>query len=140
MLRSNTKKAKENILNHIRTTSAYYYIEDCGAPKDIGIDDLCALILHDFRTAWAEEIRNNARRQKPKTYQEMFTDWGSGLCAGSLFDYFLGDAVQVLGDILEETEDERKQFSEYQAEQMLSRIIYREVTDHARKVGETLWG
>ena len=137
MLKTNSKKAKENIMNYIRTASAEYYIEDCGAPEDITDNELCGLILDDFRTTWSGELKRNAYRQKPLTYQELFEDWGCGLTAGDLFDFFNygGSAVETLGDILEETEEERSKYTEEKAEKWLCYLIYREVSNGAQKAG-----
>lgn len=63
------------------------------------------------------------------TIQDIFTEWASGLACGGLFDYYYNvSAVQVLGDILEETEEERSKCTEAQAEKMLTYLIYREVS------------
>lgn len=139
MLKTNSKKAKENIMNYIRTASAEHYISDCGAPEDITDNELCGLILDDFRTEWSGELKRNAYRQKPLTYQELFEDWGKGLTAGDLFDFYLGNsAKQVLGDILEETEAERSKYTKEKAEKWLCYLIYREVTNRAEKAGVRL--
>lgn len=37
--------------------------------------------------------------------------------------------MKDLGDILEETEEERAKYTEMQAEEMLTRLIYREMED-----------
>lgn len=57
-----------------------------------------------------------------------FCDWSAGL--PSMFDcgyYYNISAVNLLGDILEETEAERAKYTESQAEEALSRLIYREL-------------
>lgn len=129
MLKTNTKKARANVMAYIRKSSAAYYIEDCGAPENITDGDLCRLIWEDFTDTWRGEIR---RSNKP--YQEMFTDWGAGLTAGDLFDYFYNtDPVEIVGDILEETPEERGKYTEEQASRLLGYLIYREVTARAGK-------
>lgn len=53
-----------------------------------------------------------------------FEDWGRGLPAGALFDFLLCRAVDTLGDMLEETEEERARFTEQQAEKVLFNKIF----------------
>ena len=136
MLKSNTKKARLNLMRYIRTASAPYYIENCGNPADITDDELCALILDEFKQNWSHEFERNFRRCAAIPYQKMFLDWGSGLTAGGLFDfYYHCNASDILGDILEETDAERAQFTEEQAETRLGYLIFAEVLHRAEKSG-----
>lgn len=64
--------------------------------------------------------------QRKQNRQEAFKDWLAGLPRG-LGDFFLCQAVEDLGDILEENQAEREQYSQSQAEEKLSYLIYREV-------------
>ena len=62
------------------------------------------------------------------TEQERFTDWAQGL--PSVLDccyYYNRSAVDDLGAILEETDAEKARYSEQQAENLLSYLIYREL-------------
>ena len=63
-----------------------------------------------------------------KTCQGAFVSWCSGLPSMLDTSYYLHRAVKDLGDILEESEEERARFSETEAETLLSRRIYREIT------------
>lgn len=59
---------------------------------------------------------------------ESFRSWCYGL--PSLLetgDYVLGNGIKVLGDILEETEEERNSFGESEAEEKLTYLIFREI-------------
>ena len=45
--------------------------------------------------------------------------------------YYLNSAVEMLGDILEETSAERAKYTEEQAERLFSYLIYNEVKRYA---------
>ena len=132
MLKSNSKKAREHVMQYVQDACSEYYIEDCGAPADLTDADLCRLIIQDFEEQWSHELKHNACRVRPLSRQELFMEWGRGLTAGGLFAFFYHcTAVQVLGDILEETEAERSKYTEAQAENYLCYLICREVTKKA---------
>lgn len=59
---------------------------------------------------------------------ELFERWAQGLPSAFNFDYYLGgQAVDDLGDILEETEEEKNRYSDQQAKELLTYLIYREI-------------
>lgn len=124
MLKTNTKKAKENIKNYI--IKNYERGEDY-THHGINVDT----------TNW-EEIRKNIKDifyleygRQIKLYKseyDAFNNWCRGL--PSILDtcyYYNRSAIKDLGDILEETEEERNKYSEEQAEEKLTQLIYREV-------------
>ena len=110
MLKTNSKKACENIRA---------YIVDCYNPENY---DLPA--CSDFPTI-ARNILHILREEKrgPIT-PDLFEDWAAGL--PSILDYNRS-AVDDLGAILEETEEEKARFTESQAEALLTSLIYREL-------------
>ena len=60
--------------------------------------------------------------------QQGFIDWCAGL--PSILDtcyYYNRSAIKDLGDILEQTEEERAKYTESDAERLLSILIYREL-------------
>ena len=58
----------------------------------------------------------------------MFVDWCQGLpSALDTLYYYNRSAVDDLAAILEETEEEKAKYTEAQAEEILSRLIYREL-------------
>ena len=63
--------------------------------------------------------------------QEKFIDWCSGLPSVLDCSYYLNSAVEMLGDILEETIPERAKYTEEQAERLFSYLIYKEVKRYA---------
>ncbi|MBP5412257.1 MAG: hypothetical protein J6Y47_03255, partial [Bacteroidales bacterium] len=63
-----------------------------------------------------------------RNHQECFIAWLSGL--PSIFDscyYYNRSAKDDIGAILEETENEKNRYTEEQAADLLSRVIYREI-------------
>ena len=58
----------------------------------------------------------------------IFEDWARGLALGNLFCYYYNrSAVDDLGEIMEETEEEKAKYTEQEAEETLTRLIYREM-------------
>ena len=115
-LRTNTKKAIENIRTYIMNNfdGTNYEIEQ---PETF--EETARIILDTFES---EKFRNHGNRQ------EIFVDWCAGL--PSILDtcyYYNRSAVDDLGNILEQTETEKAKYSEAQAERMLSILIYREL-------------
>lgn len=120
MLKSNSKKASDNIRRYIIDHSDLSAI---GLPDPDTFSGYAAAILDTFR---AEKAPIGAYADMSET--ERFIDWCSGL--PSILDtcyYYNRSAVDDLGAILEETEKEKARFSESQAERMLSSLIYREL-------------
>lgn len=120
MLKTNSKKARENvrayILNHF-TPDGY----TDNPPQDF--PSVAAFILDTFRSE-KSAVGGYARM----TESERFTDWAQGL-PGVLNTcyYYNRSAVDDLGAILEETESEKARFDEPQAESLLTSLIYREL-------------
>ena len=125
MLRSNSKKAIENVRAYIINgfDGENYEIE---TPDTF--EEVAKIIYNTFADEYLYEY--NRRRNE----QEVFTEWCSGL--PSILDtcYFYNrSAIEDLGDILEETEAERNKYTEEQAEKYLTYLIYREIVKGARK-------
>lgn len=121
MLKTNSKKAKENIIN---------YIIDNFTPE--GYTDTVPEEWHEIATFILNTFRSEKYHLKEdfKYYNNnelaAFEDWAAGL--PSVIDtcyYYNRSAVDDLGAILEETETERNKHSETDAEQCLTRLIYR---------------
>jgi len=121
MLRTNSKKARENVRAYIMNHFTPENYTDTAPQEWPGI---AAFILDTFRSE-KPAIGAYARM----TEQERFTDWASGL--PSVLDccyYYNRPAVDDLGAILEETEAEKARCTEQQAENLLTYLIYRELT------------
>lgn len=125
MLRTNTKKARENVRAYIVDGFTPENYTDT-APQEW--PEIAAFILDVFRSE-KPGIGAYARMSE----QERFTDWASGL--PSVIDcgyYYNRSAVDDLGAILEETKAEKARFDESKAENLLTYLIYRELTKAAR--------
>ena len=125
MLRTNSKKAAENIRVYIMGNFMPEGYTDNPPQK---FPEIAAFILDTFRSEkyWCpQDVRNEAAA---------FADWCAGL--PSVLDtlYFYNrSAVDDLGAILEETEQEKTRYTEQQAEQLLTSLIYRELQKGERK-------
>ena len=132
MLKSNSKKAIENIKLYIMKNydpSNY----------DINSDEQNAGTFKEVATCILKDLKrvkeNEFLRFKNYTWQDAFIDWASGL--PSILDtcyYYNREAVEDLGEILEESETEKARFTESEAENMLSKLLFRELVNAAGNV------
>lgn len=119
MLRTNSKKAIENIRAYIMEG---FNGDNYGIETPETFSEVARLIYNAF----ADEHLYGYNRTRNR--QEVFVEWCAGL--PSILDtcyYYNRSAVEDLGNILEETEEERNRYTEADAEEMLSRLIYREI-------------
>ena len=126
MLRTNTKKANENIRAYIMDNFTPENYTD-NPPKDF--PEVSAFILDTFRKEKMSDFRFHNCNEFAA-----FTDWCSGL--PSVLDtcyYYNRSAVDDLGAILEETAEEKARFTEAEAERHLTWLIYRELSKGASK-------
>ena len=122
MLRSNSKKARENIREYIMQDADILeeYEITPGTEKET-IASMYGIFLDEMQYT----ISNY--RGRASEY-DIFKSWAQGLALGGLFCYYYNrSAVDDLGDILEETPEERAKYSEQEAEEMLTKLIYREM-------------
>lgn len=129
MLRTNSKKAAENIRAYIVdnfTPEGYTDNPPQEFPK------IAAFILDTFRSEkyWCpQDVRYYHGNEAAA-----FADWCAGLPSVLDTCYFYNrSAVDDLGAILEETEQEKARYTEQQAEQLLTSLIYRELQKGERK-------
>ena len=132
MLKTNSKKAIENIWNYLESfidiindeRIAYQANKNYLQPGNR--HELAQVIYQTYE----EEKKNNDCLYNAGriTDAALFEEWASGLAMCGMFDYWYHvTAVKILGDILEETDEERNRFEESDAEKMLTSLIYREV-------------
>lgn len=124
MLRTNSKKAIENIWKYI-FTDLDYMNEYRGEKIKPGEKKAMAKAIDE---AFIIEAYNSPY-ERQQNRQTAFENWAAGLALGGLFDYYYynADATEILGDILEETETEKARYTEEQAAHTLTALIYREV-------------
>lgn len=125
MLRTNSKKAKENIKDYIiNNFNPVNY-----SPLFDHVNDFSGIASAIMETFEDEYLKHNiAYKSGRVSKQTMFVEWCSGL--PSIIDtcYFYNrSAVDDLGMILEESEAEKARYTEPEAETMLTRLIYREL-------------
>lgn len=123
MLKTNTRKARENIrayiVDHFDASS---YTE---TPPET-FPAIAAYILDVFHDEKCKHDKQYAAGRI--STQELFFDWAAGL--PTLLDtcyYYNRSAVDDLGAILEESESEKARYSESDAERLLTLLIYREL-------------
>lgn len=122
MLRTNSKEARTNIR---------WYILNLFTPENYNTND--SVCNYDFENA-ARFIYNVFKREKYPDNRRipektLFIEWCAGLPSVlATDDYYLNSAVNVLGVLLDETENEKSKYTELQAEELLSSLIYREIT------------
>lgn len=130
MLHTNSKKARENIRK---------YILDHFDPSNYDVnqepetfEEAAKIILETF--AHEKFYATKYIYRYCMSDQKVFADWCAGL--PSILDtcyYYNRSAVDDLGVILEETEAEKEKYSEAQAEDLLTRLIFRELMRGAEK-------
>lgn len=129
MLKTNTKKAAENIRVYIvNNFTPEGYTEN--PPQEW--HEIAAFILDTFRN----EKYSRPNDYKYYRYSEIaaFLDWAAGLPGVLDTCYFYNrSAVDDLAAILEETDEEKARYTEEQAEKTLTNLIYRELLKGARK-------
>lgn len=133
MLRTNTKKAKQNIRGYIiENFCPDDYAENFGTISEgASFAEVARYILNIFR---AERWNSSEDfRYYHNSEAAAFADYCAGL--PMILDtcyYYNRSAVDDLGEILEETEDEKHRYTEEQAEQCLTSLIYRELKEATR--------
>ena len=133
MLKTNSKKAKENLKKYIMEYSEPSFIDAMEYAKETeenfnykidSFSDRCKYLYNRFK----EEYCNDWNIKQYKSYQEVFNQWTRGLPVGGLFCYWYNrEAKDDLQMILEETEQEKNKYTEEQAENLLTNLIYREI-------------
>ena len=119
MIRSNSKKAIENIRKYI-IENADFSSYDMETPTEWKA--VAETIMHIFY----DEIVKHEKRMY--SYQQMFENWCSGLpSALNTLYYYNRSSVSDVAKILEETEEEAKKYTETEAEKLLTYLIWREI-------------
>lgn len=124
MLKTNSKKARENIQQYIID---HFTPEGYTDETIEGFENVAAFILKTFRS---EKYSTKEDFRYYKGIEALaFKDWAQGL--PSVLDtcyYYNRSAVEDVAAILEETTEEKSRYSEEAAENTLTALIYRELT------------
>lgn len=133
MLKTYSKEAVQNIKNyvcdHVDFTGydQYAYIEkfeeDVKHGKQIDLFSVYAYAV--YYCFYDEKVKYDKRNM---SIQDLFIEWCQGL--PSVLDtcyYYNRSAVDDLASILEQNEQEKSKFTEFQAEERLTYLIFREI-------------
>lgn len=122
MLRTNSKAVKEKIreyiLNHYCKVAEDYKLR----PTE-DFDEAATHIMYYF---FLEKVKLDKRKHFT-TYQ-LFKDWLSGLAILIDTDYFVKPvAKEIVAEWLEESETEKDKYTESQAEDLITKLLFREL-------------
>lgn len=121
MLKTNSKKARENVINYIIDNFTPESYTDT-PPEEWS--EIATFIINTFRSE--KYSRPEDYRYYNNNESIAFIDWAQGLPSVLDTCYFYNrSAIDDLGAILEETETEKKKYNETGAEQFLTRLIYK---------------
>lgn len=130
MLKTNSKKARENIRAYIIINFDPSNYDLTQAPESW--PEIAAFIIKTFRDEKYYSLEY--MRAKNISEQRVFAEWAAGLPSVLDTCYFYNrSAVDDLAAILEETESEKARYSESDAEKLLTYLIYRELLEGAKK-------
>lgn len=119
MLKTNSKKAIENLKKYVfdnTDVSNFDFVDPAN------FEEAACMIWYAFK----EEYKGLFAYYK-NNMQVAFSEWTAGLPSILNTSYYLNSAVDVLGEILEESESEKSRFSDEKAEKLLTSLIYREI-------------
>ena len=143
MLRTNEKRVNEKVKDYIidsfkdfqleNPTYEYDHLHTLESVDSNNYTEVCNAINCIF---FCEMLENDNRWNAGRLSRaDAFVNWCQGLPAALNCDYYLHSAVDLLGDWLEETDEEKKKFSECQAETRITQILYRELNRNATRTG-----
>ena len=122
---------RKEITDSYEAANEYYTFE--GREAKANFNDICSDILEAFRI---EKLENDCYYIAGRASKsEMFMDWMQGLPKAFPVadDIFLRSAVDFLGTVLEETEEEKNRYTDEKAEKLACSLLFRELEKGARK-------
>lgn len=119
MLRTNTKKVKDGVKAYIMENFDVY------DGDDVNTNDFKSVAVYIWETFNDEILRHDRRRM---SYQDFFIEWLQGLPTVLDCPHYFESAVDIVGDLLEQAENERNKYTETDAEHLMSYLIYREIS------------
>ena len=143
MLKTNTKQVANKVQNYIidnfknfqleNPTYEYDHLHTLESVDSNNYTEVCNAINCIF---FCEMLENDNRWNAGRLSRaDAFVNWCQGLPAALNCDYYLHSARDLLGEWLEETEEEKQKFTELQAERQITHILYREINLHATRTG-----
>lgn len=131
MLKTNSKKAVQNIRNYIMDKFNFEDYKETGLKEPTTWEEISAFIWDRFVKEKRKELYSVVKKGQElykSGLQNVFIDWCQGL--PSVLDacyYYNRSAIDDLGAILEETPEEKERFTQSAAEEMLSKMIFEEL-------------
>lgn len=133
MLRTTNKKVKATIENYINESVAnwaddnfnYLTIDEFEELKTY--EGQCNLVIDKFLN---EMVKGN-KNAKYYSYYNLFVEWCEGQPSALDTGYYLHSAKSLLADWLEETPEEASRYTELEAENRITQLLWREITKHA---------
>lgn len=138
MLRTNSKKAADNIDQYILTfaediRSEHEFDDELGCGFKYDLSSIAGVSDYILNACFHEcYVKHNKQYAAGMIgLSALFAEYAQGLPL-PVFDYYLFcNARDILGDILEETEEERSRYTEEAAAELLTKLIYRQITKYA---------
>lgn len=131
MLKTNSKKVIEKVHKYCIDSWNDYAGEE-GLPTaesfeiaSVGILKKC---INEKLCFEKEKRLDFLKHYYSNSFFAAFEDWCQGLPRSIDAYYYVRNAVDQLGDWLEETQEERERFSESEAEQKITYLLFRELT------------
>lgn len=136
MRKTNSKEAIEAIKNAIIESyeAAEEYYTYGGKEAKTNYNDICKDILKAFYSEKCE--LDNWYIAGRVSKQDLFIEWMSGLPGAFPVscDIFLQSATDWVAKILNQTDSEKEKYTDFQAENLACKLLYRELQKHAAKV------
>ncbi len=130
MLKTNSKKAIENLK---KWTVDHFNADDYG-DFDGDENNFSDCAKYIYRVFLREKYEGAEHYHRNTSMQDIFADWCAGLPSilNTADYYYTRRAVDVLGEILEETDEEKARYSQTQAENLLSALLWFHISKAAR--------
>ena len=127
MLKTNSKQARENVKRYILDNFDSGYAAEAVNPENFA--EVAKAIYFDFFRVIKTDYRYIKHNM---TVQDLFADWASGL-PGILNTcyYYNRSALKDVQNILQQSDEQAGRYTESQAEQLLTYLIYREISREA---------
>ena len=126
MLKSNSKEVKKAVRKYIMDAfNPCDYAELSGVDRE-NFSEVSTAILATF---YEEKKHDYSFKSGRCSLFDLFRDWCSGLAQiiGGCW-YYNENPVDLVGDWMQETEEEKNRFSVSDAERMIDYLIFRELT------------
>lgn len=132
MLRTNSKQAAANIRAYIMNNVDFDGYELEQEPKTW--HNVACAVMEIFREEKKYELARYRGMFRGVSEQDIFSDWTRGLPSVLNCCYWYNrPAVDDLGAILEETEEERNRYDEEEAGVLLTWLMYQELKKEVNK-------